>query len=162
MMLFIGILILVGSAVDIAISAYTGLHLLLLICGILLIGLNVFGHKLPAGIAVGKTALSLAIIVLTGLSLFGFFTGSKLLESHNAQSVIKKAEKSTKPPAPSRPAHILKKRRLYMIIPGTLPLRPPNCSAQPADMTTPSANMRKSSKRIPSTSRHVTGTLWCR
>ena len=93
MMLFAGILILLGAAIDIAIGGYTGLHLIFIGCGLLLVLLNVFGHKLPIGIAISKNILSLGVIVLAGLCLFGFFSGNKLLSSDNTSAVIKKAEK---------------------------------------------------------------------
>lgn len=98
MMLLLGILILLGVVLDIIINAWTGLHVILVCCGLLLVILNFIGDrlsfgKISLGKVLGKGVLSLIVLTLTALFLFGFFSSDSLDASNkDVNSIIRKAE----------------------------------------------------------------------
>lgn len=93
MMMLLGILILLGAVLDIVTHAFTGLHTVLIGCGLLLVILNIFGNKLSFSKTVGKNVISLAILVIAALFLFGLFSADNFSASNNVQTIIKKTEK---------------------------------------------------------------------
>ena len=99
MMLILGILILLGVVIDIIVHAWMGLHIILILCGLMLIILNFVGNrisfgKLSIGKAVGKNILSLIVLSLTSLFLFGFFSsGSLFAAKDDINYIVREAGK---------------------------------------------------------------------
>ncbi len=95
MMVLFGILILLGAGADIAIHGYTGLHALLIACGLLLVLINVLVGKLfpKMGGMIGKGIMSLAVLALAVLFLAGLFSAETLTDVNDEKTMIARAEK---------------------------------------------------------------------
>lgn len=91
-MLAAGILIILGVVLDIVVHGFSGIHVVLIASGLLLIVINsIPGIKFP-GRRIGKLILSMTAIVLTCLFLAGLFPSLSSGMSGNVSGAIKKAE----------------------------------------------------------------------
>ena len=108
MMLFAGLLILMGIAIDILLNGFAVLHIMLGCCGLAIVLINIAGEKflkgrLYTGGIIGKNILSFAAVILAGIVVFGFFSSERLQpEKKDVRSILQKSGKINKNEGPEK------------------------------------------------------------